>query len=196
MRKLGLIFLSLLSLIAFAIIGCIQPEPSGPEEMTPKPSSDAGKAAFTITSPAFASGAKIPVKYTCDGEDVSPPLDWGQSPLGTASFALIMDDPDAPFKAFTHWVVFNLPPDILGLPEAVPGGGKLASGALQGKNGMGEIGYGGPCPPPGSPHHYRFTLYALDKSLSLAAGASKEQVLEVMQGHILAESQLVGIYQR
>ncbi|MBM4446169.1 MAG: YbhB/YbcL family Raf kinase inhibitor-like protein [Chloroflexi bacterium] len=153
-------------------------------------------AAFVITSSAFVAGAKIPVKYTCEGQNVSPPLDWNQVPAGTASFALIVDDPDAPFGVFTHWVIFNLPPDTRGLPEAVPKDGKLASGALQGKSGAGKIGYFGPCPPSGSPHHYRFTLCALDKSLDLAAGASKEQVLQAMQGHILAESQLIGIYQR
>jgi Raf kinase inhibitor-like YbhB/YbcL family protein len=108
-----------------------------------------------------------------------------------------MDDPDA---AYTHWVIFNLPPDARGLPEAVPKDDKLASGALQGKIGSGGIGYPfgyfGPCPPKGPPHHYRFTLYALDTSLDLAAGASKEQVLQAMEGHILAQSQLIGVYQR
>jgi Raf kinase inhibitor-like YbhB/YbcL family protein len=196
MRKLGLIFMSLLLLISFAILGCAQPETSRPEEMTPKTPPDAGRPAFAIACSAFAAGAKIPVKYTCDGQNVSPPLDWSQGPVGTASFALIVDDPDAPVKAFTHWIIFNLPPDILGLPEAVPVDGKLASGALQGNNGFGEIGYAGPCPPSGSPHHYSFILYALDKSLDLAAGASKEQVLEAMQGHVIAQSQLIGVYQR
>jgi Raf kinase inhibitor-like YbhB/YbcL family protein len=181
MRKTGLIFMSLLLLISFVIVGCTRP---GPEEMTPKPepSSDAGKAAFIITSSAFTTGAEIPIKYTCDGENVSPPLDWGQVPVGTASFALIVDDPDAPLKTFTHWIVFNLPPDAGGLPEAVPTDGKLTSGALQGKNGFGKIGYASPCPPSGTPHHYRFTLYVLDESLNLAAGASKEQVLGVCKG--------------
>jgi Raf kinase inhibitor-like YbhB/YbcL family protein len=202
MRKPGLIFMSLLLLISFAIIGCAQPEPSEQkpqsEEMTPKPEPllDASKAAFAITSSAFTTGAEIPIKYTCDGQNVSPPLDWGQVPVGTASFALTVDDPDAPIRAFTHWIVFNLPPDTRGLPEAVPKDGKLANGALQGKNGFGRIGYAGPCPPSGALHHYRFTLYALDTSLDLAASASKEQVLEAMQGHVLAESQLIGIYQR
>jgi Raf kinase inhibitor-like YbhB/YbcL family protein len=151
---------------------------------------------FSITSPAFADGAEIPVKYSCDGENVSPPLDWSEVPTGTASFALILDDPDAPVGVFTHWVIFNLPPDTRGLPEALPKDGTLASGALQGKNGGGNIRYIGPCPPRGTPHHYRFTLYALDKSLDLATGASKDQVLQAMQGHILAQSQLVGLYQR
>jgi Raf kinase inhibitor-like YbhB/YbcL family protein len=152
--------------------------------------------ALMLTSPAFAGGGEIPVKYSCDGQSISPPLDWGDGPPGTASFALILEDPDAPVKNFTHWVIFNLPLDLPGLPEAVPKDGTLASGALQGKNGGGGIGYMGPCPPKGAPHHYRFTLYALDKSLDLAAGATKDQALQAMEGHILGQSQLVGIYQR
>jgi Raf kinase inhibitor-like YbhB/YbcL family protein len=192
MPKVGLFFASLLVLMWAAVAGCAQPAPL--EETAPP---DSGKVAFAITSPAFADGANIPVKYTCHGQNVSPPLDWSQGPVGTASFALIMDDPDA---AYTHWVIFNLPPDAHGLSEAVPKDDKLASGALQGKIGSGGIGYPigyfGPCPPKGSPHHYRFTLYALDKSLDLAAGTSKDQVLQAMQGHILAESMLIGLYQR
>jgi hypothetical protein len=191
MRKVGLFFTSLL-LMSAAIAGCAQPAPLA--EKTPP---ESGKVAFAITSPAFADGANIPVKYTCNGQNISPALDWGQGPAGTASFALIMDDPDA---AYTHWVIFNLPPDSQGLSEAVPKDDKLASGALQGKIGSGGIGYPigyfGACPPKGSPHHYRFTLYALDKSLDLAAGATKDQVLQAMEGHVLGQSQLVGLYQR
>jgi hypothetical protein len=190
MRKVGLFFTSLL-LMSAAFAGCAQQTP--PEETAPP---DNGKVAFAITSPAFVDGAEIPVKYSCDGENVSPPLDWSEVPTGTASFALILDDPDAPVGVFTHWVIFNLPPDTRGLPEALLKDGTLASGALQGKNGGGSTRYIGPCPPRGTPHHYRFTLYALDKSLDLAAGASKEQLLQAMEGHILAQSQLVGLYQR
>jgi Raf kinase inhibitor-like YbhB/YbcL family protein len=191
MQKVGLLFTGLLLILA-AIAGCAHQTPSEEQAL---PESEG--VLFTITSPAFADGANIPVKYTCHGENKSPALDWVQVPAGTAAFALIMDDPDA---AYTHWVIFNLPPDVHGLPEAVPKDDKLASGALQGKIGSGGIGYPigyfGPCPPKGSPHHYRFTLYALDTSLDLTAGASKEQVLQAMEGHILAQSQLVGIYQR
>jgi len=190
MRIIGLVVVSLLLIASFAIAGCAQPAPTAesPEDI---------EMEFAITSSAFAEGAEIPVKYTCHGQNVSPPLDWSQGSVGTASFALIMDDSDA---VYTHWVIFNLPPDAYGLPEAVPKDDKLASGALQGKIGSGGIdyptGYFGPCPPKGSPHHYRFTLYALDKSLDLAAGASKDQVLQAMEGHILAQGQLVGLYQR
>jgi Raf kinase inhibitor-like YbhB/YbcL family protein len=191
MRKVELFSMSLLLLMCSAVTGCAQTAP--PEEKAP-PGGD--KMPFIITSPAFADGAKVPVKYTCDGQNILPVLDWADSPAGTVSFALILEDPDAPVKNFTHWVIFNLPPDTPGLPEALPRDGTLASGALQGKNGGGGIGYIGPCPPKGSPHHYRFTLYALDKSLDLSAGATKDQVLQAMEGHILGQSQLVGTYQR
>jgi Raf kinase inhibitor-like YbhB/YbcL family protein len=152
--------------------------------------------ALTISSPAFQEQGRIPAKYTCDGEDVSPPLTWGEVPEGTQSFALIMDDQDAPGGMFTHWALFNLPANNHELPEAVPIQGQLANGALQGKNGFGEIGYGGPCPPPGHLHRYQFTVYALDQPLNLKAGASKKQVIDAMRGHTLAQGQLIGTYQR
>ena len=187
MRIIGLVFVSLLMMATLAISGCAEPAepPEAPSDV---------ETEFVITSSAFADGAEMPVQYTDDGQNVSPPLDWSQGPAGTASFALIMYDLDA--GSFTHWVVFNLPPDARGLPEAVPRDENLSSGALQGKNGGRKIGYFGPSPPKGSPHRYRFTLYALDTSLDLAAGAFKAEVLQAMQGHILAQSQLTGIYQR
>lgn len=191
MQKFGLFSASLLILISLAAFCCAQPAP--PEE---KALPDGDKVLFTISSSAFVAGENIPATYTCDGQNISPPLAWGDDPPGTASFALILEDPDAPVKNFTHWVIFNLPPDTPGLPEAVTKDTRLASGALQGKNGAGTIGYFGPCPPRGSPHHYRFTIYALDKSLDLTAGATKGQVLEAIEGHILAQSQFVGLYQR
>jgi len=151
---------------------------------------------LSISSPAFQDGERIPAKYTCQGQDISPPLKWSQVPNETQSLALIVDDPDAPSGVFTHWVIFNLPPDSRELPEAVPAASQLPSGALQGKNDFGKIGYGGPCPPPGYPHRYRFTLYALDRHLELKAGSSKQQVLHTMEGHVLAQGQLTGTYQR
>jgi len=152
--------------------------------------------AISLFSTAFKEGDKIPVKYTCDGQDVSPPLEWGQPPPGTQAFALIVDDPDAPGGVFTHWVIFNIPSDSRKLPEAIPTQTQLPDGALQGKNDFGRIGYGGPCPPPGRPHRYQFTLYALDQRLDLKAGVSKKQLLSAMQGHVLTQIQLTGIYQR
>ncbi len=151
---------------------------------------------LSLSSTAFKGGERIPVKYTCEGQDVSPPLTWSEPPQGTQSLTLIVDDPDAPGGAFTHWVLFNIPPDSGELPEAVPTQAQLSSGALQGKNDFGKIGYGGPCPPPGRLHRYCFTLYALDRVLDLKAGVSKKQVLDAMQGHILAQEQLIGTYQR
>ena len=186
MRIIGLVVGSL-SLIALLVVsGCAQPVPpaESPEDM---------ETEFAITSSVFVDGAEMPVKYTDDGQNVSPPLDWSRGPSGTTSFALIMDDLDA--GNFTHWVIFNLPPDSRGLPEAVPRDGKLGRKALQGKNGGRAIGYFGPSPPNGSPHRYCFTLYALDTSLDLAAGATKEEVVKAMEGHILARSQLTGVYQ-
>ena len=152
--------------------------------------------ALVVLSSAFQEGSKIPTRYTCEGQDVSPALTWGEPPAETQSFAFIMDDPDAPVGVFTHWVLFNLPVDSRQLPEAVPIQPQLLDGSLQGKNDFGKTGYGGPCPPPGRPHRYQFTLYALDQALDLKAGASKKQVIEAMQGHILAQGRLTGTYQR
>jgi len=151
--------------------------------------------AISLTSTAFRDGEDIPPAYTCDGSDVSPELAWGAPPDGTMSLALICDDPDAP-RRFTHWVLFNMPADMEGLAKGVPVSGELEAGAVQGTNDFGDIGYGGPCPPVGPPHHYYFALYALDVSMDLSPGASKKQLLDAMEGHVLAEGQLVGLYQR
>jgi len=149
-----------------------------------------------LSSTAFKEGDKIPVKYTCDGQDMSPSLVWGEPPQLTKAFALIVDDPDAPGGVFTHWVLFNLPANVRQLGEDLPAQERLENGALQGRNDFGRIGYGGPCPPRGPAHRYRFTIYALDKSLDLKPGVSKKQLLDAMKGHILAQGQLIGTYQR
>lgn len=107
-----------------------------------------------------------------------------------------MDDPDAPGGVFVHWVLFNMPPDSFKLPEAITSESRLPIGTLQGRNDFGRLGYGGPCPPPGYPHRYFFTLYALDQQPELKAGASKKQLINAIKGHILIQSQLIGIYQR
>ncbi len=151
---------------------------------------------LSVSSSVFQEGNPIPAKYSCQGQDVSPPLGWDEPPAGTRSFALIVDDPDAPVGVFTHWVLFNLPADCRELPEAVPTRSPLASGAVQGKNDFGKIGYGGPCPPPGRPHRYQFAVYALDGPLDLPTGASKQQVLAAVAGHSLAQGTLTGTYQR
>jgi Raf kinase inhibitor-like YbhB/YbcL family protein len=150
---------------------------------------------LTITSPAFHNGETIPRKYTCEGQDISPMLSWGEPPAGTRAFALILDDPDAA-SVFNHWIIFNIPAAERGLAEAVPVQAELPGGALQGKNSFGSTGYGGPCPPPGSPHRYYFTLYALSEPLNLKGGAEKKRVLDAMKGHILAQGELMGKYRR
>jgi hypothetical protein len=148
-----------------------------------------------ITSTAFANEGMIPRRFTCDGENISPPLSWKGMPEGTKSLALIADDPDAPRKTWVHWVVYNLPAESGGLPENVPPEKTLAGGGRQGTSDFGRIGYGGPCPPSGT-HRYFFKLYALDAELGLAPGATKEELLQAMAGHVLAEAQLMGRYRR
>jgi len=148
-----------------------------------------------IKSLAFVPGGKIPGKYTCDGMDISPPLTWTSGPEGTKTFALICDDPDAPMGTWVHWVLFNLPADITEFRENVPPEKELENGAKQGINDFSKIGYGGPCPPGGT-HRYFFKLYALDTEIDLEAGATKAELLKAMEGHILAEGQLIGRYER
>jgi len=148
-----------------------------------------------ITSAAFEEGGMIPEKYTCDGMDISPPLAWTSIPDGTKTLALICDDPDAPVGTWVHWAVFNIPVSIEEMPEGVPPERDLESGAKQGMNDFRKIGYGGPCPPSGT-HRYYFKFYALDIELDLEAGATKAQLLKAMEGHILAEGQLMGRYKR
>ena len=166
-------------------------EDEGPPEPTEKPAMP-----FELTSTSFTQGEPIPVKYSCDGEDISPPLAWGDPPEGTGSFALIMDDPDAPVGTWDHWIVFNLPAEVRELPENMPSGMKFGDvAATFGVNSWGRSDYGGPCPPGGT-HRYFFKFYALDITLSLDESANKSQVLAAMEGHILAEAELMGTYSR
>lgn len=151
--------------------------------------------AMEIKSPAFQNGAEIPRKYTCDSTDISPPLRWENSPSGTKGFALIADDPDAPVGIWVHWVIYDLPPETKELTEAVATTETLPNGAKQGTNDFRKIGYGGPCPPSGT-HRYFFKLYALDAPTNLRPRATKQQLLDAMKGHILAEAQLMGRYKR
>jgi Raf kinase inhibitor-like YbhB/YbcL family protein len=152
---------------------------------------------FTLITAAFRDGTGIPIKYTCDGVDVSPPLSWSGAPAGTRSFALIADDPDAPAGTWVHWVLYNLPADVSELPENIAKVESLdLGGARQGRNDFRRPGYGGPCPPPGPAHRYFFKLYALDAPLPLKAGAQKKDVEAAMEGHVLATAQLMGTYAR
>ena len=153
-----------------------------------------------LTTSAFQADAPIPEQFTCDGDDVSPPLSWQGVPDGAESLALIVDDPDAPEKTFVHWVLFNIPADRDMLEEDLDIEGHFEDKTLmpiEGVNDFGNQGYGGPCPPPGhGTHHYSFRLYALDTDLDLSAGATKKQLTQAMDGHVLAEGNLVGTYER
>lgn len=155
---------------------------------------DQKKIEIAVTSTAFKEGEPIPRQHTCQGINISPPLEWTATP-GAKTLAIVCDDPDAPGGAWTHWLVYNLPAATIGLIENMPAQDKVAGGGMQGTNDFGKIGYGGPCPPSGT-HHYFFRLYALDAELPLKPGATKDQLLKAMEGHILAQGQLMGTYSR
>jgi Raf kinase inhibitor-like YbhB/YbcL family protein len=155
---------------------------------------------LVVQSIAFGQNETVPRRYTGDGEDISPPLTWSGVPEGAKELALIVDDPDAPTpQPWVHWVLYGIPADLRSLPERVLPSQRVPepAGTLQGKNSWNRIGYGGPAPPPGHGlHHYRFRLYVLDMKLNLDPGDTKQALLEAMQGHILAQGELVGTYQR
>ena len=151
---------------------------------------------FKIIIGAFEEGAPVPARYSCEGENISPEIVWTGVPVGTNSFAVVMDDPDAPGGVYNHWVLFNLPPDLQGLPLGVPSTAELAGGGVHGQNSTGNAGYMGPCPPPGSAHRYRFTVFALDRMIDLDSSADKQGLLDALRGHILADSLRTGTYQR
>ncbi len=154
-------------------------------------------ATLTLKSAAFEDGGTIPERYTCEGEDISPPLTWSGVPHGIKSFALTVEDPDAPGGTFVHWVIFDIPGNLTGLPEGVPKEEPRPKGlGIQGINDFRLIGYRGPCPPPGKPHHYVFTLYALDTYLDRPGGTSIQALRKAMEGHIKAQGQIVGVYGR
>ncbi len=174
-------------LLAFALITTVQ-QVLGEE---------ASEMAMVLTSPAFAHGGEIPSRYTCDGEDISPPLQWKGVPAQARSLALIVDDPDAPDPAapkmvWVHWVLYDIPPDTNGLPEGVT---ELPEGTLEGVNDWHRTGYGGPCPPIGR-HRYFFKLYALDTVLPNMEKPTKQELLGAMEGHVLGETVLMGTYRR
>jgi len=182
-----------LTLCAGAVLGCLlaalahAAAPDSPKKE---------KTTMKLTSTAFAEGQPIPVKHTGQGQDVSPPLKWTDVPPGAKSLALICDDPDAPVGTWVHWVLYGLPPTVTELPEKVPATETLPNGACQGLNDFRRVGYGGPYPPPGPAHRYFFKLYVLDAELSLKPKATKQELLRAMEGHILAQAQLMGTYRR
>ncbi len=149
---------------------------------------------INLSSSAFTAGLPIPVDYSCKGRDVSPALTWTNAPANTQSFALIMDDPDAPSGTWVHWVIYNIPASARGLPEAVPTDAQLGDGSIQGTTSAGSAGYHGPCPPSGT-HRYFFKLYALDTILSLPS-ADKDSLLRAMEGHIVDQAELMGTFSK
>ena len=196
-------FVNGIILVFVLIAGCIREDPqvqnrnaSGKDMITPeiivqRTAVPGTPGNFSLTSPVFKKGDLIPSKYTCDGEDVSPQLSWGKAPDGTKTIALVLDDPEAR-GIFTHWVLFNLPSNMTGLPEGVPKIDRLEGGGIQGNNDFGRIGYNGPCPP--KRHTYRFIVYALDVELNLKPGAARQDVLKAMKGHVLLKTELEGKY--
>jgi len=184
--------LSLFLLTTIWLSACVSPET---QPALPDPLEMEEAMSIELTSSAFAQGQSIPAKYSCNGEDISPALIWGEPPAGTQSFALIMDDPDAPVGTWDHWILFNIPASTRGLPEAFPSDAVLPDGAMSGKNGWDRMGYGGPCPPSGT-HRYYFRLYALDEMLAISAGASKGELEKAMTGHILAKGELMGTFSK
>jgi Raf kinase inhibitor-like YbhB/YbcL family protein len=152
--------------------------------------------AFELKSPSISSGGDIPTKHTCDGPDVSPPLEWTSPPAGTKAFALVCEDPDAPSGLWVHWVLWGMAPTATALPEGVNRAPTLPDGSRQGRNDFGKVGHNGPCPPRGRPHRYFYRLYALDAVPSLEPGATRQQLLDAIKGHVLGQAELMGRYGR
>jgi hypothetical protein len=156
----------------------------------------AASSEFELKTTSFTPGGFIPTRFTCVAANVSPALAWTDPPLGTQSFAIIEDDPDAPAGTFVHWVVYDLPAASRKLPEALSRNDQMPGGGRQGTNDFSRTGYSGPCPPPGRPHRYFIRLYALDAKLDLGPGARRKELDAAMQGHILAQAELMGRFQR
>src|SRR5579871_1978543 len=159
-----------------------QKSPQDTAEMT-------ATAALSVSSSAFQNGQPVPQKYSCDGENISPALSWSAPPKGTQSFALVCEDPDAPHGTFIHWVMYNIPAGEHGLAENIQKTNALPNGTRQGKNGAGQMGYTGPCPPPGKLHHYHFKLFALDTKCNIPGDPDRDQLMSAIQGHILGQGE-------
>ena len=186
------ITISVLSLLVF--LACSSRQQPAAQAPVTTPNQEQ-KMETKLTSTAFKEGEAIPRQYTCDSINISPPLEWTGVPKSAKTIALIADDPDAPSGTFVHWVLYNLPAANIGLVENLPPTEDLKAGGFQGKNDFGKLGYGGPCPPTGT-HRYFFKIYALDAELPLKGGATKAEVENAMQGHIVARGQLMGTYSR
>jgi Raf kinase inhibitor-like YbhB/YbcL family protein len=183
-------FVSMIGILAGLISAC---------SPMAEPTEAAMANTIVLTSDAFAQGQSIPAKYTCVGRNISPALAWGEPPAGTQSFALIMEDPDAPGGIWVHWLLYSIPLDVRRLAEDLPVTGKNVpegqGSPFVGRNSWGDIGYGGPCPPSGT-HRYVFRLYALDETVGLLPGANKGELLKAMEGHVLAQGELMGTFSK
>src|SRR5438132_168802 len=190
-----------MSRFILALFSCIlicscarQPQSVSNQTNVPTTNQNQASANIKVSSTAFKEGEPIPPQHTCDGVNISPSLEWTPTP-GAKTLAIVCDDPDAPAGAFTHWLVYNLPGATMGLIENMPAQEKVAGGGIQGTNDFGKIGYGGPCPPRGT-HRYFFKVYALDSELPLKPAATKDQLMKAMEGHVIAQGQLIGTYAR
>jgi hypothetical protein len=170
--------------------------PSVTRSVAPAATDDGGAETLTVESDAFDPGAAIPERFSCEGDNVSPQLAWSDSPEGTQAVVLVMDDPDAPGGTFTHWLLYDLSPETVNLPENVETGERPGVGGVQGTNDGNRLGYTGPCPPPGQTHNYAFTVYALDSETGLDPGASAAQVHGAIEGHVVAQGELTGAFGR
>ena len=159
-----------------------------------KPAHGEAGSSMRVTSESFSDGGIIPSQHTCDGDDISPALQWSAPPAATKSFAVVMNDPDAPVD-FTHWIAYNIPPDVWALAEGASARGQMPKGSAEGTNGFGRFGYSGPCPPLGGPHHYVFNVYALDIRLELPPGVTRKQIDAAISSHVLAQGRITGIFQ-
>ena len=184
-----------LLLLMLVVAGCATRPKLSAQNSASTSTPQAKKGSIKLIIAAFKKGASIPRQYSCDGVNVSPPLEWSGVPKSAKTVAIIADDPDAPAGTWVHWVLYNLPAENIGMVENLPATESLKAGGFQGKNDFGDIGYGGPCPPSGT-HRYFFKIYALDSELPLKAGATKAEVEKAMAGHVVAQGQLMGTYRR
>ncbi len=185
------LFLTVVSLAAFGFAPA-----SAQNQQSSKKVGGRTVTMIQLSTNSFTPGGTIPKTFTCSGTDESPELNWSAVPAEAKSLALIVDDPDAPLGTWNHWLLYDIPPSIRDLPENQPRTAQLASGALQGKNDFGKVGYNGPCPPPGKPHRYFFRLFALDAKLNLKAGADRRTLDRAMHGHVIAEGEVMGTFGR
>lgn len=189
-RRRPLVFLG------FAAIPLLLPFMGGQSALSFPASPQAQSAGLSVSSPSFSNGGEIPKKFTCSGPDVSPQLSWTEPPVGARTFALLVDDPDAPAGNWNHWTMWNLPASARSLPEGVGKSQRLPDGSEQGLNDFRKIGYNGPCPPANKSHRYHFKLYALDTKLSLNGDVGKPELEAALKGHILAQAEWMGTFHR